>query len=92
MRDVEFRAGALKFVKKLMPKHQQQIKNKIKELQENPVPPDSIILSGYKPHHRCDVGEYRIVYRFDESVVHISLIGKRNDGAVYNELRRLFKV
>jgi hypothetical protein len=37
----------------------------------------------------ADIGEYRIIYRFDEGTFSIPAIGKRNDGEVYRLLRRL---
>jgi hypothetical protein len=32
--------------------------------------------------YRKDVGEYRIIYRFDDAIVYVLLIGKRNDDDV----------
>ena len=36
-----------------------------------------------------DIGEYRIIYRIEEDLLKIALVGKRNDSAVYRELARL---
>jgi mRNA interferase RelE/StbE len=38
---------------------------------------------------RKDSGEYRVVYRYDDTTVYIMLIGKRNDDEVYKQLERL---
>jgi len=54
----------------------------------NPKPRDSKELKGY-PYRGTDIGEYRIIYRLEEDVLKIALVGKRNDSAVYRELARL---
>ncbi|MDO9509226.1 MAG: hypothetical protein Q7I97_07830 [Thermovirgaceae bacterium] len=41
------------------------------------------------PFFRVDSGEYRIVYRFDDEVLYVSVIGKRNDGDVYKKAKRV---
>ena len=78
-----------KFIKKLIAKHARQVAAKITELRNNPYPQDSIKLKGYA-YHRADIGEYRIVYQVEESVLEILLIGKRNDDEVYKKLKRNF--
>ena len=45
-------------------------------------------LSG-SPYLRLAAGEYRVIYRDDEDVVHIVLVGKRNDSEVYRTLQRM---
>jgi mRNA interferase RelE/StbE len=35
-----------------------------------------------------DCGEYRIIYRLDDDVLRIALIGKRNDDQVYEIFKR----
>ena len=37
---------------------------------------------------RLDAGEYRIVYRLEDDVIWIDVVGKRNDDAVYREVAR----
>ena len=54
---------------------------------ENPEPQDSKPLAGFE-YRRADVGEYRIVYRFDGDFLFVALIGKRNDSEVYKRLKR----
>ncbi len=68
-------------------KHQRQIKDKILSLKNNPVPNDSKLLLNYQNLHRCDIGEYRIIYRFDKEFIYIILVGKRNDSEVFKTLR-----
>ena len=80
--------SARKFVEKRPPKHRGQIVRKIAALCENPLPPDSKKLAGYSLY-RADIGEYRITYRVEDSVLHVYVIGKRNDDEVYKQLKRL---
>ena len=54
----------------------------------NPCPADSEKLAGFD-FRRKDVGEYRIVYRVEESqILKIAETGKRNDDDVYRRLKR----
>ncbi|MDM8541313.1 type II toxin-antitoxin system RelE/ParE family toxin [Desulfococcaceae bacterium HSG9] len=79
---------ALTFLDKLPPKQFKQVSNKIFSLMKNPEPHDSKELKGY-PYRGTDIGEYRIIYRVEEGVLKIALVGKRNDSAVYKKLTRL---
>jgi mRNA interferase RelE/StbE len=71
------------FLENLPPKQFKQIFKKIWDLRKNPRPHDSIKLTGFNNIFRADIGEYRIIYTFDETLVKIEIIGKRNDGEVY---------
>jgi mRNA interferase RelE/StbE len=79
----------IKFIKTLPPKHQTQIKKYILGLGQITLPHDSQMLKNYEPYRRDDSGEYRIVYRVDESIktIYVILVGKRNGGEVYKTLR-----
>lgn len=81
----------LDFLKGLQPKIAAQIAKKVLALNVDPLPSDSKELIGYAGYYRVDSGEYRIVYRFDrsEDLIEIILVGKRNDDAVYKQLKRL---
>ena len=80
-----------KFIKKLPPKHQVQVKKYILNLQENPIPHDSKLLKNYELIRRGDSGEYRIIYTVDEKIktVYVILVGKRNGEEVYRILKNL---
>jgi mRNA interferase RelE/StbE len=78
---------ALDFLEALPSKQYKQIVATLFGLMKNPEPQDSKKLVGY-PYRRVDVGEYRIVYDTWEDTVRIFLIGKRNDDAVYKQLKR----
>jgi mRNA interferase RelE/StbE len=79
---------AAKFPQRLPAKQQRQIAAKILALADDPAPPDSAALRGH-PYRRADVGEYRIIYEVVGGELRILLIGRRNDAAIYKELRRL---
>lgn len=78
---------AIDFLDKLPPKQFKQISNKIFSLMANPKPHDSKKLKGH-PFRGTDIGEYRIIYRVEQEVLKIALVGKRNDSAVYKQLAR----
>ena len=89
MLKIDLSKQAVKFLEKAHPKHAKQIARKLLELQENPLPNDSIQLKGkHSELHRTDIGEYRIIYYIEEDTHLIPIIGKRNDGEVYKLLTR----
>jgi len=60
----------------------------ILDLLQNATPHDSATLAGHPRLRRVEVGEYRIIYRFDDGTVYEPLIGKCNDDEIYQSLRR----
>ena len=71
----------------LEPKRYRQVVAKMMGLLLDPEPPDSSLLKGHPDLRRADIGEYRIVYRYDEDTLFIVLIGKRNDDEIYRQLK-----
>ena len=73
------------------PKHKRQVKDYILNLTNNPRPADIKPFKNYNPYVRGDIGEYRVVFRYDKNpdFITIVLVGKRNDGDVYKRLNRL---
>ena len=88
MYKIDITKAAGKLLKKLPPKQYRQVVSTILALRENPTPNDSKQLTGYSECHRIDIGEYRIVYRFDNDTVYIAVIGKRNDDEVYKRFKK----
>jgi mRNA interferase RelE/StbE len=86
-------AEVISFLERQTPKIAAQVSKKVFGLGVDPRPHDSRELRGYPGYRRLDSGEYRIVYRISgrDDVVTVVLIGKRNDDAVYEKLRRLLK-
>ena len=87
MRKIDISKQAEKYLMSLSPKQRKQITRNVIALQTEVRPPDSKKLTGYA-YSRVDSGEYRIIYEWDERVVYIVVIGKRNDGEVYKKLRK----
>ncbi|MBI2843984.1 MAG: type II toxin-antitoxin system RelE/ParE family toxin [Armatimonadetes bacterium] len=81
--------GACNFISTRDPKHQRQIVAKIQTLRTDPSPPDSKALKGSsREYRRADIGEYRIIYRIEDNVLHVSAVGKRNDDEIYHRFGR----
>ncbi len=76
------------FLKNLPPKQFKQVFTKVWDLRINPRPHDSIKLNGFADKFRTDIGEYRIIYSFNETIIHVEIIGKRNDGDAYKKSKR----
>jgi mRNA interferase RelE/StbE len=85
MATIDLKPKAKKFIESLPPKHKRQVKDDILSLQDNPHPHDSKKLQGYENYNRVDIGEYRIIYRYDDKkdMVTVVLVGKRNDDSIY---------
>ncbi|MFA6038383.1 MAG: type II toxin-antitoxin system RelE/ParE family toxin [Legionellales bacterium] len=90
---IDIKPKVKKFIISLPIKHQQQIKSSILSLKKNPLPQDSKKLQGYENYTRIDIGEYRIIYRYDkeEDLLTVVLAGKRNDNYVYKVAKRNLK-
>ncbi|MEP6755714.1 MAG: type II toxin-antitoxin system RelE/ParE family toxin [Chthonomonadales bacterium] len=85
---IQFESASFKFIEDLDAKQCRQVIRKVFALARNPTPGDSKKIVG-NHYLRADVGEYRIIYRFDADTVYVVLIGKRNDDEVYKILSRL---
>lgn len=79
---------AIRFLQKLDKKQFGQLFTAITGLCADPRPIDSISM-GNGTHFRKDVGEYRIIYRFDkDEQLYVTVVAKRNDKAAYEEFDR----
>ena len=83
---IDFSKATKKFLDDLPPKQFRQIVNKILALADNPHPQDSKTLTG-SSYLRADIGEYRIIYLVQGDTLLVHLVGKRNDGEVYRNLK-----
>lgn len=88
MLKLNFTNDALAFVKKLEPKQHRQVVNKIFDLLTDPRPHDSIEMRAAANHYRTDIGEFRIIYRYDKDVLYCVEVGRRNDDDVYLQFQR----
>jgi mRNA interferase RelE/StbE len=78
---------AAKALNRLSKQLQQRISDRIDELATNPRPADSKVVGGHRGRLRVRVGDYRIVYEFEEppvGSVNIIRIGHRSD--IYRRL------
>lgn len=93
MLSIDLKPKAKKFISTLPPKHKRQIKDSILSLQNTPFPHDSKKLVGYEDYIRVDIGEYRMIYRYEikKKLITVVLVGKRNDGDIYRIARRVLK-
>jgi mRNA interferase RelE/StbE len=89
MLKLEITNHTFNFIKQLPPKQFKQIHLAIYDLMKKPESHDSKKLKGFSDLLRKDIGEYRIIYRFDSENLYIELIGKRNDDEVYKQMKRL---
>ncbi len=77
MRSRNLTKEALDFIRGLEPKPFKQVMSKILSLLNDPPPADSSTLKGYEDLFRVDMGEHRIVYRFDNESVSVLVVDKR---------------
>ena len=78
---------AIRFLKKRDSKQFMQIFQAVSALSVKPRPTDSISM-GNGQHFRKDVGEFRVIYKFDDEYLYVTVIGQRNDAAAYQEFDR----
>ena len=78
---VQLKRSVVKTLKSLPQKEVKKIAKKIDSLEQNPVPKDSKKLKGEKDLYRVRVGDYRILYFFQNSnlTVLVIRIGHRKD-------------
>lgn len=82
MLEINFSKQAEKFLKNLQKKDQQTAKQviiKITALASNPKATSSIALVNHAEFRRIRIGKYRIIYQFDEKVLFITIIDKRDE-------------
>lgn len=87
MRTLDITKDAFEVLRDLQVKPYRQVVQKVMSLMVNPEPNDASKLVGYE-YWRADIGEYRIIYRFDAENVFVILVAKRNDDEVYKRLSR----
>jgi mRNA interferase RelE/StbE len=78
---------AVRFLKKRDGKQFLQIFQAITALCADQRPVDSISM-GNGSDYRKDVGEFRVICRFDDTTLYVTVVGNRNDSAAYEEFDR----
>lgn len=70
MRAIDPSRQARKFLAGVPAKHARQLGEKLAALRADPQPNDAAQLSG-QPYWRVGVGEYRVIYRFDDTTLFV---------------------
>ncbi len=91
MHDVRLHKQAAAFLDKIPDKHARQIVERITAMQVNPSTVLTENLKGFAPFKRFKSGEYRVVFFIEDNILHIPVIGKRNDDEVYDLIKRFLK-
>ena len=83
---IQLKRSVVKTLKSLPQKEVKKIAKKIDSLEQNPVPKDSKKLKGEKDLYRVRVGDYRILYFFQNLnlTVLVIRVGHRKD--IYKDL------
>lgn len=89
MYNIRLEKRVIRYINTCPLKHQAQLKTKIYSLKDNPYPNDSKRIKGFMAYLRVDLGEYRIIYKIENTIIFIILVGKRNDDEVYKSFKRL---
>ncbi|ULP48355.1 type II toxin-antitoxin system RelE family toxin [Mycolicibacter virginiensis] len=89
MSDLRLDPAVTKFLDGLDAKRFRQLGRRIHDLGRDCYPADARHLSNHPGYRRIDFGEFRICYRVLDDVVHVRLVGRRNDDAVYRTLDRI---
>jgi mRNA interferase RelE/StbE len=83
MYKIDITRAAGQIIKTLQPKQYRQVVSTILALRENPAIIDSKQLSEDAGYYRIDIGEYRIIYRFEKDTVYVAAIGNISDDEVF---------
>jgi mRNA interferase RelE/StbE len=83
---VKVAEDAAKFIRKQDKHIQQQIINNIRTLAENPHPPASKKLQGFKDLYRISSGNYRIVYTIREKILVVFVVRIAHRKDIYRNL------
>lgn len=91
MPKIDLKSRVKKFIESLPPKHKRQVKDHILSLADNPMPHDVKKLIGYENYLRTDIGEYRVIYRYEGNpdTVIVVLVGQRNGDEIYRIAKRI---
>ena len=87
MRKLVLHRLVFKGLPELPAKQYRQVVSAIFDLLAEPVPHYSKPLGG-SVYSRITVGEFRVIYRFDDEAVYVAAFGKRNDGEIYRMMER----
>jgi mRNA interferase RelE/StbE len=87
MRTLRLHKSVFDQLSELQAKQYRQVISAIFDLLKDPRPHYSQPLVN-SPYLRITVGEFLLIYRWDEKCVHVAAFGKRNDDEVYRAVER----
>ena len=91
MLTIKLSKRADKALDKIPAKQAKQIAARIKQLADDPEALPTVELKGSAPWRRAKSGEYRIIYKIDEDILRVALVGKRNDDEIYRLIERFLR-
>jgi mRNA interferase RelE/StbE len=83
---IEFRPAALREMRRIPKPFKSRLLTAIAALAETPRPPGSVQLQGPDGFHRVRVGDYRIIYLIEDSVLLICVVRVAHRKDVYRGL------
>ncbi len=89
MSNLNISLKAKKYLEKLPSKQYKQVASRIFDLLTKKEHSDIKHLSGRPGYFRIDQGEYRIIFKIEDNIVYIPIVGKRNDDSVYRDFSRM---
>jgi mRNA interferase RelE/StbE len=84
--EIEFQPSVRKDLRKLSPDNASRILLKIEDLAIEPLPPQSIKLTGSEQLYRIRIGDYRVVYAVDAGANRVVIYYVRHRREVYRDL------
>lgn len=81
--NIQLSKKAQKFIKAQQPKQQERI---LKAIYKLPNEGDIKALAGKSNAYRLRVGDYRIIYELDNSILLVTVLNVGNRGQVYNTI------
>lgn len=88
MNSINISHDVAKFIKKLPHKVAAQLSARIFDLCRSTDHQDIKHINGKPGYFRIDQGEYRIIFRRENQIIYIPVVGKRNDDEVYKTFDR----
>ncbi len=80
---IEWKRSALKELRRLPSPVQRRIFQAVEDLTDNPYPHGVVKLTGSKHSYRLRVGDYRVVYTVESSILLIEIVRIRHRRDVY---------
>lgn len=87
---ITIRPAAQRAIEDLPREYQESIVNKLNEISENPYATGTRKIQGVDSGYRARIGDYRILYKVNESEEVVTVVTIRHRREAYRNLKRLF--